>query len=122
DKAAATKLKTLKGADFDREYLRMMVQGHEKELSNLDGNIAKVENADLADALKAKKDVLQHHEDEAKTLQTNMPTASNDMSGMQHDDKGNTTGTGTAGTGSTSGSTNTKTGSPTQKPASPAPT
>jgi len=86
DKAAATKLKTMKGADFDKEYLRMMVQGHEKELSKLDANIAKVENAELADSLKAKKDVLQHHADEAKSLQSATPTASNDMNGM-HDDK-----------------------------------
>jgi putative membrane protein len=76
DKAAAAKLKTLKGADFEREYLRMMVQGHEKELGKLDANIAKVENAELVDSLKAKRDVLQHHADAARELQKNEPTAS----------------------------------------------
>ncbi|HUS27212.1 MAG TPA: DUF4142 domain-containing protein [Kofleriaceae bacterium] len=76
DKAQAAKLKTLKGADFEREYLRMMVQGHEKELGKIDANIAKVENAELADALKAKKPVLQHHADSARELQKNEPTAS----------------------------------------------
>ena len=29
-------LKKLKGADFDREYLRMMVEGHDKELAMSD--------------------------------------------------------------------------------------
>jgi hypothetical protein len=59
----------------------MMVAGHEKELGKIDANIAKVENAELADALKATKPMLQHHADEAKSLQTNMPTASATPSG-----------------------------------------
>jgi putative membrane protein len=78
-KADATKLKTLKGADFERQYLRMMVQGHEKELANIDTNVAKLENAELVDAIKAKKDVLQKHADEARNLQKNEPAAMNDM-------------------------------------------
>jgi putative membrane protein len=78
DKAAAAKLKTLKGADFEREYLRMMVQGHEKELAKIDTNIAKAENAELIDSLKAKKPVLQHHADEARSLQKAEPTSMND--------------------------------------------
>jgi putative membrane protein len=77
DKKMAAKLKTMKGADFEAQYLQMMVAGHEKELAKIDANIAKVENAELADALKATKPVLQHHADEAKSLQTNVPTASN---------------------------------------------
>lgn len=77
DKKMAAKLKTMKGADFESQYLQMMVAGHEKELAKIDANIAKVENAELADALKATKPVLQHHADEAKKLQTNTPTASN---------------------------------------------
>jgi putative membrane protein len=78
EKADATKLKTLKGGDFEREYLRMMVQGHEKELANLDTNVAKLENAELVDAIKAKKDVLQKHADEARNLQKSEPTSMND--------------------------------------------
>ena len=76
DKKMAAKLKTMKGADFESQFLQMMVAGHEKELGKIDANIAKVENAELADALKATKPVLQHHADEAKKLQTNAPTAS----------------------------------------------
>jgi putative membrane protein len=75
-KADATKLKTLKGADFEREYLRMMVQGHQKELDKLDANIAKAENAELVQSLKDKRAVLEHHRDEAKKLQESQPTAS----------------------------------------------
>ncbi|HSD91057.1 MAG TPA: DUF4142 domain-containing protein [Kofleriaceae bacterium] len=76
DKAAAAKLKTLKGADFDREYLRMMVQGHDKELANIDSKIAEVENAELAEALKAAKPVLQRHADEARDIQKTLTTPS----------------------------------------------
>jgi putative membrane protein len=75
NKAAAAKLKTLEGADFERQYLRMMVQGHEKELAKLDANIAKAENGELVEALKGKRAVLQHHADAARELQTSSTTA-----------------------------------------------
>jgi putative membrane protein len=81
DKAAVAKLKTLKGADFEREYLRMMVQGHEKELTKLDANIARLENAELVESFKGKRETLQRHADEARKLQTNDATSMND-----HDD------------------------------------
>jgi putative membrane protein len=68
-KAKVAKLKTLKGAEFDKLYLTMMIEGHEKELANIDAKIADVENAELADMLKAKKPVLQHHADHARELQ-----------------------------------------------------
>jgi putative membrane protein len=79
DKAMAAKVKTLKGADFDREYIRMMVQGHDKELAKIDSKIAEVENAELADALKATKPVLQKHADQAREVQKDLtqPSASN---------------------------------------------
>ena len=75
DKAAATKLKALKGADFEREYLRMMVQGHEKELAMIDAKKAEVTNTELAGMLDELKPMLQHHADAAKELQKNEPTA-----------------------------------------------
>ncbi|NVB77425.1 MAG: DUF4142 domain-containing protein [Kofleriaceae bacterium] len=74
-KAMATKLKTMKGADFDREYLRMMVQGHEKELAQIDTKKSEVTNAELSAMLDELKPMLQHHEDAAKELQKNEPTA-----------------------------------------------
>lgn len=68
-KANAAKLKKLKGADFDREYLRMMVADHEKELAKIDAKVAEVKNTELADNLKALKPVLQQHADQARELQ-----------------------------------------------------
>lgn len=68
-KREAAALVKLEGADFDREYLRMMVAGHEKELARIDTKIAEVGNSELADMLRAKKPVLQHHADQARELQ-----------------------------------------------------
>jgi putative membrane protein len=68
-KTKVAKLKTLKGSEFDKMYLSMMVDGHEKELANIDAKIASCENAELVDMLKAKKPVLQHHADHARELQ-----------------------------------------------------
>lgn len=79
EKAAQKKhvaaLKQLQGADFDREYLRMMVEGHDKELATIDQRMAEVHNAQLLDLLSATKPMLQHHADEARALQKNGPQA-----------------------------------------------
>ena len=85
DKAASAKLKTLKGADFEREYLRMMVQGHEKELTKLDANLARLENADVVESFKGKRETLQRHADEARKLQTNESTSMHDHGDDTHD-------------------------------------
>ena len=68
-------LKKLKGDVFDRQYLQMMVNGHEKELAAIDTKIADVQNAELSDMLRAMKPVLQHHADHARELQKNEPQA-----------------------------------------------
>lgn len=68
-RANATKLEQLSGADFDREFLRMMISDHEKELAKIDAKIGDVENSELADLLKAQKPVLQRHADQARELQ-----------------------------------------------------
>jgi len=62
-------LKKLKGADFDREYLRMMVEGHDKELAKSDVFIATAQDMDLKTALEARKTSLQRHADAARELQ-----------------------------------------------------
>lgn len=98
DKKMVAKLKTMKGADFETQFLQLMVSGHEKELAKIDANIAKVENAELAEALKATKPVLQHHADEAKSLQTNMPSASTTPSGTTNTKTASATGTAKTGT------------------------
>jgi putative membrane protein len=69
-------LKKLKGADFDREYLRMMVEGHEKELAKSDVFISTAQDMDLKTALEARKTTLQRHADAAKELQKGNAQAS----------------------------------------------
>lgn len=70
-KRNAAELEKLSGAAFDREYLRMMVSGHERELAKIDVKIAEVQSSELADMLRANKRVLQHHADHARELQKN---------------------------------------------------
>jgi putative membrane protein len=61
-------LKKLKGADFDREYLRMMVEGHDKELAMTDPNIAIATDSDLKTLLESRRTTLTRHSDAAKEL------------------------------------------------------
>ena len=63
------KLKMMKGADFDRAYITMMVSDHEKDIQKVSDAMAKVSNADLKSHLSDTKPVLEHHLDAAKTLQ-----------------------------------------------------
>jgi putative membrane protein len=69
-------VKKLKGADFDREYLRMMVEGHDKELAKIDTKMAEVQHTELADMLRTKKTTLQAHADQARELQKGNAQAS----------------------------------------------
>jgi predicted outer membrane protein len=73
----AAHLKTLKGADFDREFLNMMATGHDKELAKIDVSIGAATDPDLQSMLKSTKPVLQRHADQARDLQKN-PQASAD--------------------------------------------
>ena len=63
------KIKTLKGAEFDRDFLTLMVAGHDKELTRLDTSIAQANDTELQDMLRAMKPVLQRHVDSARELQ-----------------------------------------------------
>ncbi len=69
-------LKKLKGADFDREYLRMMVEGHDKELAGTPGHIEASADDELDKMLEDRKVVLQRHSDNAKELQKGNAQAS----------------------------------------------
>lgn len=63
-------LKTLKGADFDREFLNMMVTGHDKELVKIDVSIGTAGDPDLQTMLTSSiKPMLQRHADQARDLQ-----------------------------------------------------
>lgn len=67
--AKVAHLKTLKGADFDKEFLDMMAMGHDKELAKIDTSIGATTDTDLQTILKATKPVLQRHADTARDLQ-----------------------------------------------------
>jgi len=73
--AQVTKLKTLKGAEFDRELLTMMASGHDKELAKIDVAMGAATDSDLQSMLKAIKPVLQRHADQARDLQKNPQAA-----------------------------------------------
>ena len=75
---AMAKIKTLKGAAFDKEYLNMMVAGHDKELTKIDVAISGATDADLKSLLQGVKPVLQRHADQARDLQKS-PQASTNM-------------------------------------------
>ena len=71
-------LKALKGAEFDKAYLDMMVSGHDKELTKIDVSISGAGDADLKSLLQNVKPVLQRHADQARDLQKS-PQASADQ-------------------------------------------
>jgi putative membrane protein len=71
----AAHIKTLKGADFDKEFLSMMVTGHEKVLAKLDSAMGTVQNDDLKTMLQNVKPTLQKHADTARDLQKTNPQA-----------------------------------------------
>lgn len=71
-------LKTLKGAEFDKAFLNMMVAGHDKELAKIDTSIGAAADPDLQTMLKSTKPVLQRHSDQAHDLQKNTPQAALD--------------------------------------------
>lgn len=76
---AMAHLKTLKGAEFDKEFLNMMVSGHDKELTKIDVAISGATDSDLKNMLQSVKPVLQRHADQARDLQKS-PQAANDSS------------------------------------------
>jgi putative membrane protein len=70
-------LKTLKGADFDKEYLTMMVSDHDKEIARIDVSIGAASDPDLQTLLKSVKPVLQRHADQARDLQKSPQASAN---------------------------------------------
>ena len=75
-KESMAALKKLKGADFDREFLRLNVEGHEKELAKTDVFLASATNEDFKTMLEARKTTLRRHADAAKELQDGTAQAS----------------------------------------------
>jgi len=62
-------LEKLKGADFDREFLRIVVDSHDKEMAKSDQLISTATDAELKTMLENRKTVLQRQSDKAKELQ-----------------------------------------------------
>ncbi|HEY4059325.1 MAG TPA: DUF4142 domain-containing protein [Kofleriaceae bacterium] len=70
------KLKTLKGAEFDKQLLTMAVTGHDKTLAELTAASSLVTNADLKAHIDATRPVVQAHADTARELSTKATTTS----------------------------------------------
>ncbi len=66
---AMMKLKTMKGTDFDRAYIDMMVDDHEKDIKKVSDAMGTVANAGLKAQLVETKPALERHLDTAKKLQ-----------------------------------------------------
>lgn len=67
-KQQIAKLKTLKGADFDKAYLNMMVSDHDKELTKIDVEMSSASDPDFKSLLQNVKPMLQRHADQARDL------------------------------------------------------
>jgi len=80
---AMAQMKTLKGADFDKAYLNMMVSNHDKELTKIDVAMSSTSDPDLKSILQNVKPVLQRHADQARDLLKN-PQASADRPAAPH--------------------------------------
>jgi len=74
--ADAAAMKKLKGVDFDRAYLKMMVEGHDGELARTDPAIAIAGDADVKAMLETRKATLTRHADTARELQKGNAQAS----------------------------------------------
>jgi putative membrane protein len=74
--SAMDHVKTMKGKDFDKEFLSMMVTGHDKEIVRIDASIAQANDPDLQASLKQIKPVLQRHADMARDLEKSNAQAS----------------------------------------------
>jgi len=67
--ASVAHLKTLRGAEFDKEFLNIVVTGHEKEIGRVDAALNATSDQDFQALLKSVKPMLQRHLDEARDLQ-----------------------------------------------------
>jgi len=73
--ARVAHLKTIKGADFDREFLSLMVTDHDKAIAWIETSIGTASDPDLRALLTSFKPVLQRHADEARNLQKTPPAS-----------------------------------------------
>ena len=76
DEVAMEGLRKLHGADFDREFLQMMVKGHEAELAKLAPELDASMSPDMKNLLEDMRPVLQKHVDMARDLEQHNAQAS----------------------------------------------
>lgn len=69
------RLGTLEGAQFDREYLAAMVDGHTAEVGRITTDISTVTDAKLKAFLVKGKPVIERHAEQARALMTPAPAA-----------------------------------------------
>jgi len=74
--AQMSKLQKLSGAEFDREFMSMMVQNHQKTLSDLNQSLTAVQNNDLKGYIKDLIPTVQKHLDRALEIQKKLATTS----------------------------------------------
>lgn len=63
------RLKKLKGAEFDREFLPLMISEHDKAIGRVNTFVTASKDPELADKLRGVLPVLQRHADNARELQ-----------------------------------------------------
>ena len=73
--AQMSKMQKLSGAEFDREFMSAMVQGHQKMLSDLNQSLTAVQNNDLKDYIKDLIPDVQKHLDRALEVQKKLTTS-----------------------------------------------
>jgi len=70
------KLEALSGADFDREFVRMAVKDHEKDISEFEKASQKVEDSEVKAFAAKTLPTLREHLQQAKSLQSEIGTSS----------------------------------------------
>jgi len=70
------KLQAASGADFDREFMNIMVEDHQKDLGELKSAEASVTNPDLKDNIHDLISTVQNHLDKAHDIQSKMNMSS----------------------------------------------
>jgi putative membrane protein len=66
------RMRTLKGAEFDREFINMMVAGHQKTLGMFRDQLTSAQNPDVRGHVEALAPTLEMHLDKALRLQSKL--------------------------------------------------
>lgn len=81
---AMAHLKTLKGADFDKEFLSIAVTEHDRALAWIDTAMSSTTDPDLKSLLQTVKPMLQRHADQARDLQKSPQAAADPNQPASH--------------------------------------